>query len=189
MSRFSSIAALSLLLLAGCDRQTSDGPQQTETTAAQKTATKAEIDRSHAGDLMPTQNVTDPSGNALNLGALQGTPVLLNLWATWCAPCIEEMPQLDELAAELGSKVRVVTVSQDLEGAEKVEPFFAKNDFANLQPWLDPDNRLGFAYGANLPITVLYDASGREVWRVAGGYDWSSPQARGAIDEGIAPKG
>ncbi len=136
---------------------------------------------------MPAQTVVDPEGTELNLGATQGTPVLLNLWATWCAPCIEEMPQLDELAGELDGKVRVVTVSQDLEGAEKVEPFFAKSDFANLQPWLDTENRLGFAYGANLPITVLYDASGREVWRVAGGYDWSTPEVRGAIDEAIAP--
>ena len=78
---------------------------------------------------MPAANVTDPQGRVLNLGALQGTPVLINLWATWCAPCVKEMPLLDELASEYEGRLRVLTVSQDMQGAEKVEPFFAANTF------------------------------------------------------------
>ena len=79
---------------------------------------------------MPVLNVSDPSGRNLNLGALQGTPVLVNLWATWCAPCVKEMPLLDTLAADYEGRLRVLTVSQDMQGAEKVEPFFAQADFA-----------------------------------------------------------
>ena len=142
------------------------------------------IDRSRAGELMPAELVRDPAGRELNLGALQGQPVLVNLWATWCAPCVVEMPILDDLAAEYAGGLRVVTVSQDMQGAEKVVPFFEKNGYEMLEPWLDPDNKLGFALGDGvLPVTILYDASGREVWRVSGEYDWAGAEAREAIAE------
>jgi thiol-disulfide isomerase/thioredoxin len=106
--------------------------------------------------------------------------VLLNLWATWCGPCVVEMPQLDALAGELQGKVRVITVSEDLRGAEVVVPFFAERQFQHLPQWMDPENNLAVAFGggAVLPLTVLYDAEGREVWRVIGAYDWSTAEAR-----------
>lgn len=136
---------------------------------------------------MPAVNVTDPAGRSLNLGALQGTPVLLNLWATWCAPCVKEMPLLDAIAGEYDGRLRVLTVSQDMQGADKVAPFFAQGGFAHLEPWMDPGNDLGFAVGGGvMPTTVLYDATGREVWRVQGDYDWSGEEARAAIDAAIA---
>ena len=135
---------------------------------------------------MPAVLLKDITGNQLNTGALQGGPVLLNLWATWCAPCVVEMPILDELAGEFGDALRVVTVSQDMQGADKVGPFFAKQKFANLHPWLDSENTLGFAVdGGVLPTTVLYDSEGREIWRVTGEYDWAGAAAREAIAEGI----
>ncbi len=135
---------------------------------------------------MPAANVTDPEGRKLNLGALQGTPVLVNLWATWCAPCVKEMPLLDDLAEDYGDDLQVITVSQDMSGADKVVPFFAARDFRNLEPWMDPENELLFALGGGtLPTTVLYDAMGQEVWRVVGDFDWASEDARAAIDEVI----
>ena len=95
----------------------------------------------------------------LQLASLKGKPVLINLWATWCGPCVLEMPMLDQLAGADGSKLRVVTISQDLQGAAKVVPFFASHKFAHLEPWLDPDNTLGDHYATGiLPTTVLYDA-------------------------------
>lgn len=146
-----------------------------------------EIDGSNAGDLMPAQNVTDPQGRKLNLGALQGRPVLLNLWATWCAPCIKEMPLLDELAGDYEGRLRVVTVSQDMGDPAKVSAFFNEGEFAHLEPWLDPQAELGFALGDTpLPTTVLYDAGGQEVWRVRGDFDWSGEEARSAIEEALA---
>ncbi|SMQ61307.1 Thiol-disulfide isomerase or thioredoxin [Altererythrobacter xiamenensis] len=156
--------------------------------AGEKQGLSGEIDRSQAGTLMPAINVTDPSGKTLNLGATQGQPVLLNLWATWCAPCVVEMPMLDELADTLGDEVRVVTVSQDMRGAEVVDPFFAERDFRNLEPWLDPEAQLSGALddvGA-MPLTVLFDAQGREVFRVAGGYHWNSEEAIAAVREAVA---
>jgi thiol-disulfide isomerase/thioredoxin len=113
--------------------------------------------------------------------------VLVNLWATWCVPCITEMPMLDELAGELGDTVEVLTVSEDFQGAEKVVPFFAEKKFANLPQWMDQPNALPPAFGVNsLPVTVLYDAEGKEVWRVVGGFDWSSAEARELIAEAAA---
>ena len=118
---------------------------------------------------------------------MQGTPVLLNLWATWCAPCVKEMPLLDDLASEYDGRLRVVTASQDMQGAEKVAPFFAEKGYARLEPWMDPENELSFAIGGGvMPTTVLYDGAGQEIWRVQGDYDWSSEDARAAIDAAIA---
>lgn len=138
---------------------------------------------------MPALVLTDPAGKTLDLEALEG-PVLLNLWATWCAPCVKEMPQLDRLAEALEGEVRVITVSQDVRGAEVVTPFFAKGGYARLEPWLDPDAALSgqFTPEGVLPLTILFDASGKEVLRVTGGYEWDSPEAealvRGSIKAG-----
>ena len=125
---------------------------------------------------------SDADGNTLDLAAQDG-PVLINLWATWCAPCVKEMPQLDALAAELDGEVRVITVSQDIRGAEVVGPFFAQKGFKRLEPWLDPETALSaqFTPEGALPLTILFDASGKEVLRVAGGYEWDSPEAAGLI--------
>ena len=95
---------------------------------------------------------------------------------------------LDELADTLGDEVRVVTVSQDMRGAEVVEPFFAERDFRNLEPWLDPEAQLSGTLddvGA-MPLTVLFDSQGREVFRVAGGYHWNSEDAIAAVREAVA---
>ncbi|WP_345725491.1 TlpA disulfide reductase family protein [Qipengyuania mesophila] len=184
MSRLSFTLAIVLgLAVAGCDR----GAPETAQESTASSAPKAEIDTGEAGAPMPAANVADPDGRVLNLGSLRGTPVLLNLWATWCAPCVKEMPLLDALAGEYDGRLRVVTVSQDMQGAEKVEPFFAQGGFARLEPWMDPENNLGFAIGGGvMPTTVLYDGDGKEVWRVQGEFDWESEEARAAIDAAIA---
>ena len=185
MSRWSLTLVLALgLAVAGCDREGGEAAQGEAGLAGDKSSLAGEIDRSQAGALMPAIAVRDPRGKELNLGALQGRPVLLNLWATWCAPCVVEMPMLDELAQELDGAVRVVTVSQDLGGADRVVPFFARARFSRLEPWLDPDGALAYSVESEvLPTTILYDASGQEVWRVVGEYDWSSAAAREAIAE------
>ncbi|MCX9146639.1 TlpA family protein disulfide reductase [Erythrobacter sp. WG] len=143
--------------------------------------------RQFAGTPIPDLQVKDPAGKVLDLGAQDG-PVLLNLWATWCGPCVKEMPQLDALAGKLEGEVKVVTVSQDIRGAEVVEPFFAKGNYSRLEPWLDPDTALSgrFTPEGALPLTILFDATGKEVLRVAGGYDWDSPEAEALIRDSLA---
>ncbi len=181
-----SLTCAFALLVAGCDRQSTESAQQAESGEAEAGAElTGKLDRSFAGQEIPAVEVTDPSGVTLSLAELRGKPVLLNLWATWCAPCVIEMPLLDTLAGELGDSVRVLTVSEDMKGAEVVEPFFAERGFENLPQWMDPMNDLAIAYGggAALPLTVLYDAEGKEVWRVMGGYHWDSEEARALVAE------
>lgn len=142
--------------------------------------------RNQAGTPIPALTFNDPSGATLDLAAQDG-PVLLNLWATWCAPCVKEMPQLDALAAELEGEVKVITISQDVRGADVVTPFFAKGGYARLEPWLDPEAALSaqFTPEGALPLTVLFDATGKEVLRVAGGYDWSTPEAAALVRDAL----
>ncbi len=179
-SSVSLISAVFLALAAsGCDRSGGDGAQDGRGEAS---VAGGGVSHTNAGELLPPITVAQPDGSELALPALAGRPVLVNLWATWCVPCVVEMPMLDELAQE---GLRVVTVSQDLAGAEAVVPFFAERDFAALEPWLDPDNALIDHYGAGmLPISVYYDADGQEVWRVLGDLDWAGEEAKALLAEG-----
>jgi thiol-disulfide isomerase/thioredoxin len=179
--------------VVGCDRESAGSAQQQENSGGDKAGERASelggtLDRGHAGAALPAVVVSKPDGTTLDLAALEGTPVLLNLWATWCAPCVTEMPMLDALAGQTEGRLRVVTVSQDLKGAELVTPFFAEKKFAHLEPWLDPETELSSVLadsGGVLPITVLYGADGKEVWRVVGGYDWSKPEAGALVEEAL----
>lgn len=190
MSRSLLIACLSVGLLAGCDRAADGGAQPADAASeGQAGALTGKVDARFAGTPLPDVVVRDGAGRSLDLGMIEG-PVLINLWATWCAPCVTEMPQLDELAGALDGEVRVITISQDLRGAEAVEPFFAAKRFARLEPWLDPETALSaqFSPEGQLPLTILFDASGKEVWRVAGGYEWASQAAMAEVRSALAAR-
>lgn len=183
------LGCLALGTLAACDTGVDHEAQGAREAASAKPHIFAgTLDRTLAGETIPAVEVIDPAGTRLALAETAGTPVLLNLWATWCAPCIHEMPLLDELAGTMEGELRVLTVSMDLRGAEVVEPFFEERDLDNLPRWMDPQNALAaqFGGGAVLPLTILYDAQGAEVFRVIGDYDWASEEARAAIREGLA---
>lgn len=184
-STIASLLALGLMT-GGCDRQVAASGQAnaiadaaTPGNAAAPVEPGGKVDRSHKGEVAPAVSFRTPDGATTSLAAFRGKPVLLNLWATWCAPCVAEMPTLDTLAA----RMTVVAVSQDLDGAAKVTPFFARTGLKNLKPYLDPAVGLSLAYQASLPTSVLYDADGKEVWRVAGGMDWTSAAARALLAE------
>ena len=191
--------AAGIALTGGCDRQ-SQAPEQENTVAPAPQANAAApapaagvpakidgehnmLDRSHAGQPSPQVRFTDPDGKQVTIADFKGKPVLVNLWATWCAPCVAEMPTLDALAGQLAGKVTVLTISQDLEGADKVTPFFAKGGYKTIRPYLDSNADMSIAYAANLPTTVLYDSAGKEVWRVAGSMDWTGPEAAKLLAE------
>lgn len=190
-----SLIAILLIALAagGCDRRSSGRGQAHETAAHREAAAPAastaeapplegQLDRSHKGESPPPAAFKDPTGKSVTLADFQGKPLVLNLWATWCVPCIREMPALDAMAGDT-PKVQVVAVSQDLDGMAKVQPFFDAHGFKHLEPYLDSDTGLSTDFGANLPLTILYDSKGKEVWRVAGGMDWTSAKARALVAE------
>lgn len=191
---FAGIAlACTVPAIAACDRQ-SEAPEQpeasakTEASAAQggESEFNGTLDISTRGQEMPDLTITLPDGTSKKISDFKGKPLLVNLWATWCGPCVLEMPMLDELAGRYPDKLKVIVVSQDMDGAETVEPWFAEKDFANLEPWLDPNNDLGFSYATGmLPTTVLYDADGKEVWRMIGGHDWSGPRTEAMLADTI----
>lgn len=178
------IVCLLALLAAGCDRQKPPEAQGAAPGAEAKVEGKFTIDRSGAGRAAPEVSFKDPDGEDVTIAAFEGKPLLVNLWATWCAPCIAEMPALDLLAARRGD-VQVLAVSQDSpDAAEKVADFFRDRKLAKLEPYMDPDIALMTGLGAaNLPTTILYDASGKEVWRVSGAMDWTGEEAAKLLAE------
>ena len=187
LSRSLKLAVLGLTVLAGgCDRQSGDTaqPQASQSPPAPATGQgqtpKGVLDRTTKGSPLPGFTLSDPAGGTLALPSLVGEPVLINLWATWCAPCIKELPLLDRLAG----RVKVVTVSQDSADPAKVGAFLKDRGLKNLPPWLDPKNDLSFHYGTGtLPTTIYYDAQGREVWRYIGERDWSDAETAKLLAE------
>lgn len=100
------------------------------------------------------------------------------------------MPTLDQLAAEPGTP-RILAISEDLKGAAVVNPFLQEHPFLHLQIWLDDGADLSYSMGGDtgsltLPTTVLYGADGKEIWRMIGGFDWSSDKAKALIAEAKA---
>ena len=177
--------ALLTLALVACGEQ---GSSSADSARSQASAREAKagvgIDRSHAGKTAPETIFEDPDGQPATLADFRGKPLLLNLWATWCAPCIAELPTLDALAVREGDRLQVVTLSEDLEGREKVEAFLAARKVKALEPWLDPQMEMTSALGAsNLPTTILFDAQGKEVWRFNGENDWAGKDAAALIAE------
>ncbi len=186
------------LALAACDRQTASAPQGEAANAANaaapanstETATRyptGRLDRSHAGTGAPTTSFQDPQGRPTNLAAFRGRPLLVNLWATWCGPCVVEMPHLDQLAAAQRDRIQVLAISQDSDGRELVGRFFAARHFTALQPYLDPQLDMMMALRVDtLPTTILYDAQGREVWRMTGMAEWGDERTTRLLSEAEA---
>ncbi len=119
-----------------------------------------------------------PDGSDITLDRFRGKLVVLNFWATWCAPCRREMPTLDRLQESLGGeRLEVVALSIDRDGAERVDPFFEKIGVRRLQRYLDPRNALGKAMAVRrLPTTIVLDAEGREIGRLEGPAEWDAPE-------------
>lgn len=149
------------------------------------------VDRSHKGRQAPAGTFKNLDGADLYLMQFSGHPVLLNLWATWCAPCVKELPTLDQLArahAKAGD-LRVVAVSQDSGPYASVVAFLKFHKIAELEPYQDSAMSLSGALGPDtvLPTSILIDAKGREVWRYVGDLDWTSPEAAKLLAEAGAP--
>lgn len=174
--------AITLLALAacGCERKAADQPVQ----AAQEPAKG--VDRSHSGQPIPDSRIFDSQDEAATLKEASGKPLLVNLWASWCAPCVKELPTLDSLSRRPGAP-RVIAVSEDIGARPSVEAFLESHGIKDLEAWRDPNMALSGALGVQiLPTTVYYDSSGRELWRYTGDLDWTGDEAAGLLAEGGA---
>jgi thiol-disulfide isomerase/thioredoxin len=201
-----SVIALLLMtgMLSACDRQSAPKEQANGTAEitsgevapdevkdsggkAPEGAFNYTIDRSKAGTPAPDLTFVAPGGGDTTLKDFAGKPVLVNLWATWCAPCVAEMPTLDAIAGAYQAQgLQVLTISQDSQGEKLVPPFFAKRKFTHLKAWLDTENSFSLHYGTGmLPTSVLYGADGKEVARVAGAMDWESKEGKALIAEAL----
>ena len=183
MRRASVLA--SLLLLASCAKPE---PQQGNPAGAVEEAGPEQgLNRSHKGQPAPDTIFSDPDGGEISLADFKGTPVLVNLWATWCAPCVKELPTLDRLAAahRVDGQLGVVAISQDMGPQPSVAAFLDKLKVQDLGAYHDPKMGLSGALGAEvMPTSILFDAQGREVWRYVGDLDWSAEEAARLLAEG-----
>jgi thiol-disulfide isomerase/thioredoxin len=124
-----------------------------------------------------------PDGQPMSLASFKGKTILVNLWATWCVPCRQEMPALDKLQAELGgSDFEVVAINVDTRNREKPKAWLQENGIRKLAYHADPDGKLlqvlqksGHVVG--LPTTFVVDASGCEIALLKGPAEWASPDA------------
>jgi thiol-disulfide isomerase/thioredoxin len=125
---------------------------------------------------VPPIRILTAGGATRTLADYAGQGVVLNLWATWCVPCVAEMPALDKLAAALsGDRIAVLPLSSDRQGAKLVDAFFFTHGVRTLPVLLDPDGEAAQALGARgIPTTLIIDRAGREVGRTEGAIDWSA---------------
>ncbi|MCR4379115.1 MAG: TlpA family protein disulfide reductase [Rhodospirillales bacterium] len=137
---------------------------------------------------------TTPFFNAkaetLTLNTFKGQGVVLNFWATWCAPCVREMPALDNLAAKLKDRgVRVVALSEDRKAMELVPPFYADKTIHNLDIYYDVTSELSRAMSIEgLPTTLLITADGREIGRVQGPLEWDNDAIADYLAQALGPR-
>ena len=131
----------------------------------------------------PEVAFTDIKGNPAGFAGLRGKPVVVNLWATWCQPCLREMPSLERLQEKLAGKLTVAAISQDRGGEKAVTPYLAKLGLDKVRIYLDPKSEVGKAFGVRgLPTSIVLDAEGREVGRVEGAAEWDSATMLAVLD-------
>jgi thiol-disulfide isomerase/thioredoxin len=138
----------------------------------------------------PDIGFVDAMGKPFNLADFHGRYVLVNLWATWCAPCINELPELARLQKELPQDRITVVPIDVLErlDAEKLGEFLMTHRADGLPVYIDRDRATQRGFIANeLPLTVLIDAQGREVARAAGGQKWDDPASAAYLKAISAP--
>jgi thiol-disulfide isomerase/thioredoxin len=134
----------------------------------------------------PAVAYSDADGGEVRLSDYRGQVILVNFWATWCGPCVEEMPALDRLQGELGGEdFQVVTVSLDRSMDEVLE-FFERMELENL-PIIHDTNLASFSQirTPGLPTSILYDRQGRELGRVTAPAEWDSEDAKALIRAAI----
>jgi cytochrome c biogenesis protein CcmG/thiol:disulfide interchange protein DsbE len=143
-----------------------------------------------AGDKAADFKLEDLTGKTVSLSSYKGKIVFLNLWATWCGPCREEMPSMETLYDEFKNDPDFVmlAVSQDTKGKSAVLPYVQKNGY-HFEILLDPENKVGEQYNVSgVPETFIIDRKGRIVAHHMGAFDWSRPDVKEALQQLLQAK-
>ncbi len=140
---------------------------------------------------LPDVLLRDAAGKRARLSDWQGRYVLLNLWATWCPPCVREMPGLlrlqQDMAEKPGNNLVVLPVSVEAGKAERVTEFYQRHDLTGLPLYLLDDKADMVSLKVlGLPTTVLLDPQGKIVWRIAGDLDWDDAELREKLNKDLA---
>ena len=170
--RWRGAVALSLLLLV-----TRAGSAAERETGAAEPPRLGEFVPVSPPQPAPPFSFADPAGNTLSLADFAGKLVVLNLWATWCTPCLREMPSLDRMQARLGEDVVVLAISEDRGGDKVVEPFIEKLGLKSVKFYLDPKSGAERAFKIQgLPTSFVIDRQGNVLGRLEGAAEWDSPK-------------
>ncbi len=178
MLAFAGVAILYVLFAAGSKPVETQGMMRFATGAMRRLAVL------EAPPPLPMRAIVDAEGRVTNLHAFQGQVLVVNLWATWCGPCMEEMPTLGALQRRFAGRIRVIPVDVD----DTAHLPQAKQELQHLTQGALPlynDNSRGILFDVNtpgMPVTIIYDRRGRELARLAGGADWSSDAAARLIE-------
>ena len=129
--------------------------------------------------MLPKVLVLDADESVVEFGHKEDI-LVINFWATWCAPCKKEMPSLNDLAENMkDDNVRIITVASGRNSKEAIDAFFTDNNLANLNKFRDPRGKMAMSYGVTaLPTTVVIDPTGREIGRIIGDIDWNTADIR-----------
>jgi thiol-disulfide isomerase/thioredoxin len=137
---------------------------------------------------VPDLRFLNEKNEETDISKWRGRVVLINLWATWCAPCRKEMPALAALQKQLGGPdFEVVAISVDRKGADASAAFLIENNATALQLYTDVSaGVLDALQAVGLPATILIDRQGREIGRLLGPAEWSSPDALKLVKAALA---
>ena len=125
---------------------------------------------------------TDLDGKTATLADFKGKLLVLNLWATWCHPCLEEMPALEQLQVNVPDKLVVAAVSEDRSGKKIVEPFLDKLGLKKVKIYLDPKSDIGHAFDVRgLPTSIVIGPDGKVLGKVEGAAEWDSVEMYGVL--------
>ena len=125
--------------------------------------------------MLPKVFVLDADDSVVEFGHKEDI-LVINFWATWCAPCKKEMPSLNILAESMEyDNIRIITVASGRNSKEAIDAFFTENNLANLNKFRDPKGKMAMSYRVTaLPTTVVIDPTGREIGRIIGDIDWNT---------------
>jgi len=121
----------------------------------------------------------DANGQEISLAAFRGKVVMLNFWASWCSPCLRELPSINRLQARLGGdQFTVVALNVDREGKSVAERYTRRLKLDKLALYIDQSNNAAKSMKLkNMPTTIIFDAEGREVGRLVGAAEWDTEEA------------